>query len=190
MDAETGGWFPITFEDPSCQPTCAVYHNSDWASERGLYFGCLDGLVRKFSRLYGADLDSSLNSAPIHSSVTIGPIRLGPEGTAGRVDAIRATMAEVVTLPGLSTSSLPDASGRVVSWALKLAHSPQILHTHPSQTASGEWRMTATGMPMYPERPRRVGVAASLTLSSVSRHPWAVEEIHMDVAPAGIARLP
>lgn len=176
FDAETQGWFPIKFNDPAIQPTCAFDSTSEFQTESGIIFGSIDGIIRRFNRHYSVDCnENSHNNIVVDSYVDYGPIRLGGEGEDGLLSTLVATLA---------------GNACDVDWALRMGASAEDAYSS-SVVESGTW--TSTKQYRAGRNPvnliRRSGHSAFLRVSGGNNDSWAIEEIEFARMRGGPIKL-
>ena len=173
--ADTGGWFPISFEDYASQPSCAIYVHSGIVTHRGLLVGTCGGHVARVLTNVSAD-STRFKCWSVRSGVEIGPIKLGDsDASTGSIEELHLVMDE-------------SSSGEVTLGA-KMGRDAHHAHTSPSVTL-GSFDLKRHPGRQYPLRPRIDGGAAFITLGSYDKLPWALEMIELVRGRPAEMRLP
>lgn len=155
LDWETKGLFPIVFGDTGSYPSAMRYFDCADSEDSAVYFGGVDGSLRRMVWHLGND-----DAAAITSYVYYGPINLaGVDSQDGTILDIKATLA--------------NDSGDV-TWLVLTGQSAESAARSTASTPTGT---LSGGGKQSTILPKRRGGAYVLKLSGTAGYRWAVDSI-------------
>lgn len=173
FDWDTGGFWPV--ELPSAiRPTAIIDRISETASECGLWFGCRDGLLRRFYPSATKD-EADIYGVEFDDYVLYGPFRLSGD------DDLEGVLTDLY-------AAIATDSGDV-TWTVYVGDCPESAYARyeaGSAFATGTWNAGLN----YRSRPRARAGSAFLKLASKSGESfhWAVERVGVKFTRAGQLR--
>jgi hypothetical protein len=175
-ERRTDGFFPEEYPE-ECAPYSLLYYQSSVTAQRDLLFGCTDGYIRQPDDS-GTDDNIGATTEAVDSQITFGPFKLGEQaGEDGIIGGVSGILAEN-----------RDADCSNVSYYIYVADSPgAVIKKVEAGTHSLTGTVYAPGFQKGKKQRNTVRgkFAAIMLRNNTAGQTWAMEEIQVDITPAG-----
>ena len=176
-DLADKGFWPVAFGDTDCEPCASLFvphagmfTGSSWLYNNLVIMGGKTGKVFGFT--YPDQFD---NGHAFDSYVDLGPFRLGRDGFDGRLEALIASLGEVVA-----------SSDGPVAWEVRTGATAEEAEESVDVAASGVWNVIG----LNPHSRMRVrGPWVVIRIMNGSTSHWSLESLLAHVTELGVQRV-
>ncbi len=166
-DLANGGFWPVSI-NANKQPRVALRYSASSTADSGTIYGCEDGWIRRYSRRFGSDEESTFQAY-----VAVGPVPLAGDTSDAIIQQIDAKL---------------DIRSGGAMWSIHSGETAQEAAESTVAAASGTW---GPGL-NFRENPMVAANSAVIKIESPENTPaqWQLESLSIEARPRGRQRKP